>query len=200
MKKILAVTFIVTSIILLFSCGKAQNNNIGDILMEQTYTIELEIENYGTITAVLDEKTAPVTVANFLKLVNEGFYNGLTFHRIINGFMMQGGCPEGTGMSGSGETIKGEFSANGHTNDIPHVRGVLSMARNGYDNNSASSQFFIVQSDESPHLDGQYAAFGCVTKGMDIVDKICKVTPSQAGSGSVLPANQPVIKEIRVVE
>ena len=160
--------------------------------------VQIEVQDYGTITAELDADVAPITVANFLKLVNEGFYDGLTFHRIIDGFMIQGGDPLGNGTGGSEETIKGEFSANGVQNDISHVRGVLSMARsNAY--NSASSQFFIVHED-SPHLDGSYAAFGYVLSGMEVVDAICQNTPVTDSNGSVAKENQPVITSIRVID
>lgn len=161
--------------------------------------VEIEVADYGTIALELDGKTAPITVENFLKLAKSGFYDGLTFHRIIDGFMIQGGDPEGTGYGGSDETIKGEFSANGVENGISHVRGVISMARNGYDMDSASSQFFIVQSD-STFLDGQYAAFGHVTDGMEIVDAICRDTPVTDSNGTVLAENQPVITQIRVID
>ena len=161
--------------------------------------VEIDVADYGTIALELDGDTAPITVENFLKLAKSGFYDGLTFHRIIDGFMIQGGDPQGNGMGGSDETIKGEFSANGVENDISHVRGVISMARNGYDMDSASSQFFIVQSD-STFLDGQYAAFGHVTDGMEIVDAICADTPVEDSNGTVLAENQPVITEIRVID
>ena len=140
---------------------------------------EIEVKDYGTIKVELDADTAPISVTNFVKLAQEHFYDGLTFHRIIDGFMIQGGDPEGTGRGGSDETIKGEFSENGVKNDISHERGVISMARSS-DPDSASSQFFIVQSD-STYLDGQYAAFGHVTEGMDIVDQICKDAKRTAG-------------------
>ena len=161
--------------------------------------VEIDVADYGTIALELDGDTAPITVENFLKLAKSGFYNGLTFHRIIDGFMIQGGDPQGTGMGGSDETIQGEFSANGVENGISHVRGVISMARNGYDMDSASSQFFIVQSD-STFLDGQYAAFGHVTDGMEIVDAICKDTPVTDSNGTVLAENQPVITQIHVID
>ena len=161
--------------------------------------VEIDVADYGTIALELDGDTAPITVENFLKLAKSGFYDGLTFHRIIDGFMIQGGDPQGNGMGGSDESIKGEFSANGVENDISHVRGVISMARNGYDMDSASSQFFIVQSD-STFLDGQYAAFGHVTDGMEVVDAICKDTPVEDSNGTVLAENQPVITEIRVID
>ena len=161
--------------------------------------VEIEVADYGTISLELDGKTAPITVENFLNLAKSGFYDGLTFHRIIDGFMIQGGDPEGTGYGGSDETIKGEFTQNGVENGISHVRGVISMARNGYDMDSASSQFFIVQSD-STFLDGQYAAFGHVTDGMEIVDAICKDIPVEDSNGTVRAENQPVITQIRVID
>lgn len=154
----------------------------------------ISIKDYGTIRLELDANTAPITVANFAKLVNEGFYDGLTFHRIISGFMIQGGDPEGNGFGGSSEKIKGEFKANGVNNNISHLRGVVSMARaNGF--NTASSQFFIVHED-STFLDGQYAGFGKVLEGIEIVDKICKDTKVEDSNGTVLKANQPIIEKI----
>ena len=130
----------------------------------------IEMEDGGIMKGELYEDIAPESAANWEKLANEGFYDGLIFHRVIPGFMIQGGCPEGTGMGGPGYTIKGEFSANGFKNDLKHERGVLSMAR-AMDPNSAGSQFFIMTST-SPHLDGQYAAFGKVTSGMEVADRI----------------------------
>lgn len=160
--------------------------------------IEIEVKDYGTIKAELDPSAAPATVANFVKLAKDGFYDGLTFHRIIDGFMIQGGDPEGTGMGGADETVKGEFASNGVENKISHVRGTVSMARS-QDPDSASSQFFIVQSD-STYLDGEYAGFGHVTEGMEFVDQICKDVQVEDGNGTVLAENQPVITKITVVE
>lgn len=163
--------------------------------------VEIDVQDYGTIYVELDSDTAPVTVDNFMTLAESGFYNGLTFHRIMSGFMIQGGDPNGDGTGGSDETIIGEFESNGIENNISHVRGVISMARNGYDMNSASSQFFIVHSDNyTGTLDGNYAAFGHVTDGMDIVDQICEVTVNTDNNGGVAPENQPVITEIRVID
>ncbi len=164
--------------------------------VEEKYTAVIRVKDYGEITVELDGKTAPITVANFVKLAKSGFYDGITFHRIIEGFMIQGGDPTGTGMGGSEQTIKGEFSANGVENNIKHVRGVISMARSS-DMNSASSQFFIMHEDAS-HLDGQYAAFGKVTKGMDIVDALATKTPVADSNGTVLAPNQPVIESITI--
>ncbi len=135
--------------------------------------VVLEIEGMGTIKLELDPKNAPITCKNFEKLVSDGFYDGLTFHRVISGFMIQGGCPDGTGMGGPGHTIKGEFSSNGVNNTLKHTRGVISMARSMMPN-SAGSQFFIMHED-APHLDGQYAAFGRVTEGLDVVDAIASM-------------------------
>jgi peptidyl-prolyl cis-trans isomerase B (cyclophilin B) len=160
--------------------------------------VEIDVENYGTISLELDADTAPITVQNFCSLAEDGFYDGLTFHRIISGFMIQGGDPNGDSTGGSKDTIKGEFSDNGVENNISHLRGVISMAR-GSDNDSASSQFFIVQAD-STYLDGQYAAFGHVTDGMDIVDAICADTPVQDSNGTVAWWEQPTITAIRVLD
>ena len=160
-----------------------------------TNHIEIEVRDYGTIKAELYGNTAPITVENFVKLAREGFYDGLTFHRIISGFMIQGGDPNGNGTGGSGQNIKGEFSANGVENPLKHTRGVLSMARSSAPD-SASSQFFIMHQD-APHLDGQYAAFGKVTEGMEIVDAICQNTPVTDSNGTVTRENQPVITAIR---
>jgi peptidyl-prolyl cis-trans isomerase B (cyclophilin B) len=183
----------------LFACSSDRGSSGKATLQEETYTIEIEIEKYGTITAVLDAKTAPITVSAFVERIKEGFYNGLTFHRVYDTFMIQGGDPNGNGLNDENlPTIKGEFTFNGVENNISHVRGTLSMARS-QSYNSASTQFFIVQED-SLHLDNQYAAFGKVTDGMEIVDKICEDTPVTDGNGSVAPKNQPIIKEIRIIK
>ena len=134
---------------------------------------KIEIKNYGLVTVALNEKEAPITVDNFVKLVQKGFYNGLTFHRVIKGFMIQGGCPKGNGTGGPGYCIKGEFRANGVPNTLSHKRGVISMAR-ATDFDSAGSQFFIMHKD-GEFLNGQYAAFGTVISGMEVVDAIAKV-------------------------
>ena len=140
---------------------------------ETTNTVQIEMSDGGKIIVELDEKSAPLTVKNFQKLVAQHFYDGLIFHRVISGFMIQGGDPQGTGMGGSKETVKGEFRANGVSNPISHERGVISMARSQF-YNSASSQFFICHAD-AKFLDGQYAAFGKVVEGMDVVDRIASV-------------------------
>lgn len=160
--------------------------------------VRISVENYGDMYAVLYPDVAPITVENFLKLVNEKFYDGLTFHRIIAGFMIQGGDPLGNGTGGSGAQIKGEFSSNGVDNPLKHARGILSMARSAQAD-SASSQFFIMHQDAS-HLDGNYAAFGQVLAGLWIVDKICQATPVQDQNGTVLKEDQPVIASIWEVE
>ena len=161
-----------------------------------TYYADIVIEDYGTITVELDQASAPITVANFVELAESGFYDGLTFHRIIEGFMMQGGDPEGNGTGGSEETIVGEFSDNGYDNTLTHTRGAISMARsNDYD--SASSQFFIVHED-SDHLDGQYAVFGYVTEGMDVVDAVCEAAEPTDSNGTISEEDQPVIISVTI--
>ena len=167
-------------------------------LLTGLHPVTIDVQDYGTISLELDADTAPISVTNFINLANEGFYDGLTFHRIISGFMIQGGDPNGNGTGGSEKTIKGEFSANGVENDISHVRGVISMAR-ANDPDSGSSQFFIVHED-STFLDGQYAAFGHVTDGMDVVDAICEAVPVQDNNGTVAAADQPVITAVTVVD
>ena len=155
------------------------------------------MEGYGTIKLELDGNAAPITVANFEKLANSGFYDGLTFHRIIEGFMMQGGDPEGSGFGGSGENIKGEFRSNGVPNNLSHTRGAISMARSKlYD--SASSQFFIVHQDASRSLDGDYACFGYVTEGMDIVDSICAAANPTDNNGKIAVNKRPRMERVRV--
>ena len=157
--------------------------------------VQIEIANYGTIIAELDADAAPITVTNFVNLANKGFYNGTTFHRIINGFMMQGGAATGNNYA---EYIKGEFAQNGYNNPIAHERGVLSMARSNAPD-SANSQFFIMH-QAAPHLIGAYAAFGHVISGIEVVDAICAGTPVTDNNGSVAAENQPVITSITVIE
>lgn len=194
---LLLIVVLVAAVIVLFAVrGKKESTEAIDAAGK--HHIEIQVKDYGTIKAELDGDTAPITVANFLKLAESGFYDGLTFHRIIDGFMIQGGDPKGNGTGGADKTIKGEFSQNGVENKLSHVRGTLSMARS-QDMDSASSQFFIVQSD-STYLDGQYAAFGTVTEGMELVDKICKDTPVQDNNGTVSAADQPVIESIKVID
>ena len=154
----------------------------------------IEVKEFGTIEVELNPSVAPITVENFIKLANKGFYNGLTFHRVIKGFMIQGGCPKGNGTGGPGYSIKGEFYANGINNPLRHTRGVISMAR-AMDPDSAGSQFFIMHQD-APHLDGQYAAFGKVTKGIEVVDAIASVNTNYYD----MPLNKVVIKSIKIEE
>lgn len=181
------------------SSSKESDSDVedGEVLTGKHH-VEIAVKDYGTIKVELDADTAPITVTNFVNLAKGGFYDGLTFHRIIDGFMIQGGDPLGNGTGGADENIKGEFAQNGVENSISHVRGTISMARSQeYD--SASSQFFIVQSD-STYLDGQYAGFGTVTEGMEIVDKICQDIPVQDNNGTVLPDDQPIIESITVTD
>ena len=158
----------------------------------------IDIQDYGSITLELDGNAAPGTVSNFKELAQAGFYDGLTFHRIIEGFMMQGGDPAGNGTGGSGKSIRGEFPANGFDNPLKHTRGTISMARSSkYD--SASSQFFIMHQDY-PSLDGEYAAFGHVTEGMEVVDAICTQVQPMNKNGGVPTANQPKIIAITILD
>lgn len=156
--------------------------------------VVIEMENGGRITLEMDRDAAPNTVKNFLYLASNGFYDGLEFHRVISGFMIQGGCPDGTGMGGPGHSIKGEFAANGFNNPLKHKRGVISMARS-MNPNSAGSQFFIMHAD-APHLDGQYAAFGRVTDGMDVVDEIASVSTD----GYDRPMFSMKMKNVKVID
>ena len=190
MKKLITLMLSLVLMMTLSACSSSKSNN------DSSNTAVITVENYGKITVQLDPKQAPITVKNFKKLVHEKFYDGLTFHRIIQGFMIQGGDPNGDGTGGSDDTIKGEFSANGVKNTLKHKRGVISMARSS-DYNSASSQFFIMQETNSS-LDGQYAAFGKGTSGMDVVDKIANSVQVTDNNGSVAAKNQPVITSIRM--
>ena len=158
----------------------------------------ITVENYGEIHLELDGDTAPITVKNFVELAKDGFYDGLTFHRIISGFMIQGGDPKADGTGGSKNEIIGEFESNGYENNIKHERGVISMAR-ANDPDSASSQFFIMHRTAT-HLDGDYAAFGKVTEGMTVVDKIASEAVVTDNNGTVPKENQPVIKSINIID
>lgn len=177
--------------------GKASDGSDMDLLTGKHH-VEMEIADYGTVKVELDADAAPISTTNFVNLAKDGFYDGLTFHRIISGFMIQGGDPTGTGMGGSDQTIKGEFSDNGVQNELSHTRGAISMARSA-DMDSASSQFFIVHED-SNFLDGQYAVFGYVTEGMEWVDKICDDTQVEDNNGTVAPENQPKITKVTVID
>lgn len=168
---------------------------------KQTDAVEIQVANYGTIKVGLDANAAPITVANFKQLVSDGFYNGLTFHRIISGFMMQGGDPKGDGTGGSEKTIKGEFTENGVENLLAHTRGAISMARSSA-NDSASSQFFIVHqtsSNNSKSLDGKYCCFGYVLEGMEVVDKIIADAKPTDSNGTIPAASQPKITSIKLL-
>ena len=208
MRKLLSVCLAALLVLSLAGCGKTsvvgitttskapaaneESQGVG------THHAEIEIQDYGTITVELDGDAAPITVQNFMDLANAGFYDGLTFHRIISGFMMQGGDPNGNGTGGSENTIKGEFSANGVENPLSHTRGAISMAR-AQDPDSASSQFFICHAD-STFLDGQYACFGYVTDGMDVVDAVCEAAQPTDDNGTIPAEAQPVITSIRITD
>ena len=197
----LIAILVVISALLLSACGKAPAapsapaEDVGEII--ESCTAIIEIENYGSITLALDGKAAPITVKNFVELAESGFYNGLTFHRIMSGFMMQGGDPLGNGTGGSDNKIKGEFKQNGVDNPLSHTRGAISMARSNQPD-SASSQFFIVHAD-STFLDGAYAAFGYVTEGIEVVDKVCEDAKPVDNNGTIPADAQPVIKSITIV-
>ena len=172
-----------------------------DMEFSGKHHVEITVKDYGTILVELDGDAAPITVENFLKLAGDGFYDGLTFHRIISGFMIQGGDPLGNGTGGSDERIKGEFAENGIENDLSHTRGAISMARSSA-MDSASSQFFIVHQD-SKYLDGKYACFGYVTEGIEVVDAICEAIPESAyidSNGIVKSESQPVIESVKVID
>ena len=194
MKKIGYLLIVVLTCFLITGCSSDGD----DKMLSGKINAEINIKDYGVIKLELDADSAPITVTNFVNLVNDKFYDGLTFHRIIDGFMIQGGDPLGNGTGGSEKTIKGEFKNNGVENNISHTRGTISMARSQA-NDSASSQFFIVQSD-STFLDGSYAGFGHVTSGMEIVDKICKDNKTEDDNGTVKKENQPVIESIKITK
>lgn len=191
MKKAVSIVMSAVLILLCFaSCGSKG--------MKGTHHAEMVIKNYGTVKIELYGDQAPLTVENFVNLCNKGFYDGLTFHRYVKDFVLQGGDPEGTGLGGCESSVKGEFSANGVKNTIKHKKGVISMARNQFDFNSASSQFFIcLKNSCSDDLDGQYAAFGKINEGMDIIDKLC----ADLTESDCLPKDQqPVIETIKVID
>ena len=198
-KRLICILLALVLVLCLCACG-------GSKTPTYTYTdpgqklrhAEITIRDYGTIKLELDEGVAPITVENFVELANQGFYNGLTFHRIIDGFMIQGGDPQGDGFGGSGKTIKGEFADNGVKNPISHVKGVLSMAR-GDEYDSGSSQFFITVAD-STFLDGHYAAFGKVTEGVEIAEQIAKDAKPIDDNGTIPPEAQPVIESVVITD
>ena len=211
MKKNLFVFLTLAAALLLCACGKTQPAETtaaqetpaatsgGDSSpSQQLRHAEITVRDYGTIKLELDASVAPITVENFVKLAQSGFYDGLTFHRIMDGFMIQGGDPDGNGTGGSDEKIKGEFSKNGVPNPISHVKGVISMARSN-DPDSASSQFFITVAD-STFLDGSYAAFGRVTEGMEVAEKIAKDAKPVDNNGTIPADQQPVIEKIVITD
>lgn len=193
MKKI-ALLLSMVLVLCLAGCGGSEQSTE----KSGTYYADIVIADYGTITVELDGEAAPITVENFVSLAKSGFYDGLTFHRIMAGFMMQGGDPEGNGTGGSETKIKGEFAANGVKNDLSHTRGAISMAR-AMDMNSASSQFFIMHQDYTG-LDGNYAAFGYVIEGMDVVDAVCEAAKPIDNNGTIPAEAQPVITSITIRE
>ncbi len=199
MKKLLPL-FCVLAVAVIAAAAVLIKKNADRKKREASYGIyaDIVIKNYGTITVKLDPESAPITVDNFVSLAESGFYDGLTFHRIMENFMMQGGDPEGNGFGGSEKKIKGEFSANGVENPLSHTRGAISMARPGNDMDGASSQFFICQRDVGGSLDGQYACFGYVTEGMDIVDRICADARPTDNNGTIPAAEQPVMETIKI--
>ena len=217
MKKILVMILAALMVLALCACGSKSAGSAGDTqansetaapaseeaaqddeTFQKVRHAEITVKDYGTIKLELDEGTAPITVANFVKLAKDGFYDGLTFHRIMDGFMIQGGDPRGNGTGGSDEKIKGEFKQNGVDNPISHVKGVISMARSNQPD-SASSQFFITVADAT-FLDGAYAAFGRVTEGMEVAEKIAKDAKPVDNNGSVMPDEQPVIESIVITD
>ncbi|MBE6154474.1 MAG: peptidylprolyl isomerase [Firmicutes bacterium] len=189
--------FVLIGILLMVVGCSSKGSDKVDLLSGKHY-VEISVKDLGLIKLELDADVAPITVTNFMNLVNDKFYDGLTFHRIIDGFMIQGGDPSHDGTGGSPKKIKGEFALNGINNTISHVRGVISMARRGDSYDSASSQFFIVHED-STFLDMQYAAFGHVIEGMDVVDEIAKTAIVEDDNGTVLFDNQPVIEYINKI-
>lgn len=204
MKKLFKIGMVMLLALALAGCGgdkdtdSSSENSTTDDLLSGNHHAEIDVKDYGVIKVELNADEAPITVTNFVKLAKEGFYDGLTFHRIIDGFMIQGGDPNGDGTGGSDETIKGEFSANNVDNILKHTRGAISMARS-QDYDSASSQFFIVHQTASS-LDGQYAVFGYVYEGMDVVDQIATSVPVTDDNGTVEAQNQPVITSIKIID
>lgn len=201
MRKVISVCMMICFMLTISACGTKETpkptEQVSENLLKGKHHAVIDVKDYGTIELELDADTAPITVTNFVELAKDGFYDGLTFHRNIEDFMIQGGDPNGNGTGGSKHTIKGEFSANGVENNIKHERGVISMARS-QDYDSASSQFFIMY-EKASHLDEQYAAFGKVTKGLDVLDKLEKVKAID-NNGSVEASQQPVINSIKILD
>lgn len=208
MKRFIKIISLILAVVFVFSaCGGNGNNETSttssaDVSDNTRQKVKFTMEDGGEFIIALYPEYAPETVENFVNLVSVGFYNGLTFHRVIDNFMAQGGDPEGTGLGGSGKDIVGEFSINGFTqNTLSHKRGVVSMARNGYDFNSASSQFFICYDDRCVQLDGQYAAFGEVIEGMEVVDSFLEVERVYDGNGDKsIPVEPIVIEKAEVLQ
>lgn len=205
MKKIIKFSMVMLLALTLAGCGSSSSDDdskdssrASSDLLSGNHKVEIDVKDYGVIKVELQADEAPITVTNFVNLVKEGFYDGLTFHRIIDGFMIQGGDPKGNGTGGSDETIKGEFSSNGVENPLKHTRGAISMARSQA-NDSASSQFFIVH-QTTTSLDGEYAVFGYVYEGIDVVDKIATSVAVTDNNGTVLAENQPVITSIKLID
>lgn len=214
MKKFIKIILLGIVALSLISCS---GGGIGGSSASKKPKVEISVKDFGVMQLELEPEIAPITVENFLKLVNDGFYNGLTFHRVVKGFMIQGGDPTGNGDGGTGETIKGEFASNGVPNSIKHERGVISMARWVDEPDSASSQFFILQQDAIRHnedgtpktdengnpenfLDGDYAAFGRIVKGIEVVDKICDEVTDVDVVGGLDKVDQPVIEYIKEIK
>ncbi len=213
-KKLCVLVFASLMVISFSACGEKDTNNdtadnsetvsqevTNDFTTDYTATAyaTIDVKDYGKIKVALDGNAAPITVANFIKLAESKFYDGLTFHRIMSGFVIQGGDPNGNGTGGSEETIKGEFKQNGVENKLSHIRGAISMARNSFDLNSATSQFFIVHNDSAiPSLDGMYACFGYVEDGMEVVDKICEDAKPTDTNGTIPAGEQPIINSVTI--
>ncbi|MBO6093523.1 MAG: peptidylprolyl isomerase [Oscillospiraceae bacterium] len=207
-QKTVFLAVLIALVLTLGACGKTQTAQSAQPAAESAEAAvepftkvrhaEITVKDYGTIKLELDEGTAPITVENFIKLAKDGFYDGLTFHRIMDGFMIQGGDPLGNGTGGSKDKIKGEFTSNGVRNPISHKKGVISMAR-ANDPSSASSQFFITVAD-STFLEGSYAAFGSVTEGQEIADKIAKDAKPVDNNGTIPASAQPVIEKITITD
>lgn len=206
MKKVFKIVAVILAMLFVFSaCSGKSDNETTTSSGETTAThqkVKFTMQDGGEFVIELYPEYAPETVENFVNLVSVGFYDGLTFHRVIDNFMAQGGDPEGTGLGGSGKDIVGEFSINGFTqNTLSHKRGVVSMARNGFDYNSASSQFFICYDDRCVQLDGQYAAFGMVVEGMEVVDSFLEVERVYDASGDKsVPVEPIVIEKAEIIE